>query len=108
MGETSKVSAYPQLASYHLNVPLMKEAQNDNKYKVWVKKSMTKREDKTLLQKVYQASSTFVVGVAFVFWLVVVVVACVAIVVVVAHVVVVAVVVVVDDDVAADVLFLLQ
>jgi len=61
MGETRKVSAYPQLASYHLNVPLMKEAQNDERYKVWVQKSMTKREDKTLLHKVYHASSTSIV-----------------------------------------------
>ncbi len=52
MGETRKVSAYPQLASFHLNIPLIKESQNDERYKVWVKKSMTKREDRSLLQKV--------------------------------------------------------
>jgi hypothetical protein len=48
----------------------MEEAQNDERYKVWVQKSMTKREDKTLLHKVHHASSTFVVGVASIFcWL---------------------------------------
>ncbi len=56
MGDTRKVSAYPQLASYRLNVPLMKESQNDERYKLWVKKSMTKREDKTLTSKVKHAS----------------------------------------------------
>ena len=50
--ETRTVSAYPQLASYHLNVPLMKESQHDERYTIWVKKSMTKREDKNLLHKV--------------------------------------------------------
>jgi hypothetical protein len=52
MGDTRKVSSYLQLASYHLNLPLMKECQSDERFKKWVKKSMTKREDKALLKKV--------------------------------------------------------
>ena len=52
MGDTRKVSAYPQLASYHLNIPMMKESQNDERYKTWVKKSMSKREERGLLNKV--------------------------------------------------------
>ncbi len=52
MGDTRKVSAYPQLASYHLNIPFMKESLNDARYKKWVKKSMTKRDEKAILEKV--------------------------------------------------------
>ena len=52
MGDTRKVSSYPQLASYNLNVPFMRESQNDDRYKTWSKKSMTKRDDKALLEKV--------------------------------------------------------
>ncbi len=52
MGDTRKVSAYPQLASYNLNIPLMKDSLNDERYKKWVKKSMTKRDEKAILEKV--------------------------------------------------------
>ncbi len=52
MGDTRKVSAYPQLASYRLNLPLMKESLNDERYKKWVKKSMNKRDERAALVKV--------------------------------------------------------
>ena len=52
MGDTRKVSAYPQLASYHLNIPLMKDSLSDERYKKWVKNSMTKRDEKAILEKV--------------------------------------------------------
>ena len=103
MGETRKVYAYPQLATQHFNAPLMKEAQNDDRYKVWVQKPMTKREDKTLLHKIYHASLTYVVGVASIFGLVVPAVAAAAVAVFVAPVVVVVV-----GVTAINVLFLLR
>jgi hypothetical protein len=56
MGETRKDSSYPQLASYHLNLPMMKESQNDERYQIRVKKSMTKREDRNQLHKVHGRS----------------------------------------------------
>ncbi len=52
MGDTRKVSAYPQLASYHLNIPFVKDSMNDERYKKWVKQSMTKRDEKAILEKV--------------------------------------------------------
>ena len=52
MGDTRKVSAYPQLASYHLNIPFIKDSLNDERYMKWVKKSMTKREEIAILKKV--------------------------------------------------------
>jgi len=56
MGETQKVSSYPQLASHHLNIPLMKEAQKVERYQIWVKMSMTKREDRNILHMVHGRS----------------------------------------------------
>ncbi len=52
MGDTRKVSAYPQLATYHLNIPFTKDSMNDERYKKWVKKYMTKRDEKAILEKV--------------------------------------------------------
>jgi hypothetical protein len=52
MGETRKVSAYPHLVSYILNIPMMKEAIQDERYKTCAKKSTSKRENRTLLNTV--------------------------------------------------------
>ena len=51
-GDTRKVSAYPQVSSYAMNLPLMKRAIETEQYKTWAKKSMSKRDEKSQLLKV--------------------------------------------------------
>ena len=51
-GDTRKVSCYPQVSSYAMNLPLMKRSIEIEQFKTWAKKSMTKREEKQLLEKV--------------------------------------------------------